>query len=433
MPVTRSENARRWFGVRNIVTIVRRLATDQGGVAAPLTAISMVLLLGVAGLGTEAGSWYVTKRSMQGAADAAAFSAAVAGSAGASYSADGNAVAANFGYVNGANHVTLQVNNPPSMGAYAGAASAYEVIISQPQPQLFSKLFMASAMTITARAVANTTGGIESCITTLGTQNGAGVTINGTDTITLGNCNLVDNATGSRSLTMNGNASLSANQVSLGGNDSLTGRATITASHGVLTNQTPAVNPFVALDRRLNSEVPASCGSHPTTTVLSGTATISPGKYCGGIVVTSATVTLNPGVYYINDGSFTINGNSTVTGNGVTIMFTSDNGTYGSLTVNGNNTITLSAPTTGDTAGFVFFESADAPENTVSINGGNNLNLTGMLYFPSQDLKYNGVGTSACSLIYANTITFNGNASLGGDCSGVAGVPDAHPTVTLVE
>lgn len=436
MPAFRNETTCRHRGViPRLRALTGRLTADEGGVTAAFTAMCLAVVLGFAGLGTEVGTWYVTKRSMQGAADAAAYSAAVAAGQSESYSADGTAVAASFGYVNGVNNVTVAVNNPPTAGAYAGQSSAYEVIISQPQTQLLTKLFTSSPTTVKARAVANTTSQAESCINTLGTQNGAGITVNGNDTITLGNCNIQDNATGNNSLTMNGNASISANKVILGGGDLLNGQATLTTTSGVSTDQAPVANPLLARDQLLRSEVPAACDpSHMTTTVISGTKTISPGKYCGGIVVNAATLTLSPGVYYINDGSFTVNGNSTVTGDGVTIMFTSDNGTYGTFTVNGSGSVTLSAPTTGDSAGFVFFETASAPTGTVTFNGGNHLNLTGMLYFPSQNLKYNGEGTSTCSLIYANTITFNGNANFGGNCNGVAGVPQNGGTSTkLVE
>jgi Flp pilus assembly protein TadG len=431
MPAIRSKEERRRRGGRDIVAILRRLATDQGGVTAPIVGISMALLLGVAGLGTEAGTWYVTKRAMQGAADAAAFSAAVAGGQSESYSADGAAVAARFGYVNGANNVTLQINNPPTAGAYAGSASAYEVIISQPQPQLFSKLFMAAPTNVRARAVAITTPGANPCITTLGNQNDTpGVTVNGHDTITLTHCNLIDNATGSDSLLMNGNAHLSADVIKLGGGDRLNGGATVTDTGGLFTNQTAQTDPY----KDLNPSVPGSC-NYTNMTVFSRT-TINPGKYCGGLVISSANVTLNSGIYYMNDGSLIISGNSTVKGDSVTIVFSSDNGTYGTFTVNGNSKVTLTAPTSvGWNQGFLFFESSSAPTSSVNFNGGNNLNLTGILYFPNQNITYNGSGTSACSRIYAHTITFNGDANFGGDCSGIPGLNNnsGSPTTQLVE
>src|ERR1700746_1034728 len=46
------------------------------GAVAVLTAIILPVLLGFASLGTEVGHWYLAKREMQGAADAAALSGA---------------------------------------------------------------------------------------------------------------------------------------------------------------------------------------------------------------------------------------------------------------------------------------------------------------------------------------------------------------------
>ena len=68
-------NTRRAFSLK-------RLLSDRRGGVAVMTALSLTSLLGFAGLGTEATMWYVTKRNMQGATDAAAYTAATAEAAG---------------------------------------------------------------------------------------------------------------------------------------------------------------------------------------------------------------------------------------------------------------------------------------------------------------------------------------------------------------
>ena len=62
----------------------RRLLSNERGTVLPLTHAPLVLI-GFTSLGVEVGHWYVTHRTMQGAADAAAISAA------AQYIADYNA------------------------------------------------------------------------------------------------------------------------------------------------------------------------------------------------------------------------------------------------------------------------------------------------------------------------------------------------------
>ena len=45
--------------------------------------------------------------------------------------------------------------------------------------------------------------------------------------------------------------------------------------------------------------------------------TINPGVYCNGISVhAGATLTLNPGIYYLDQGSLSVNGGATLTGVG---------------------------------------------------------------------------------------------------------------------
>src|ERR1700694_4178732 len=55
-----------------------RSQDDRSGSVVPTVAIMLTVLLGLAALGTEVGTWYGTKRNMQGAADSAAYSAAIA-------------------------------------------------------------------------------------------------------------------------------------------------------------------------------------------------------------------------------------------------------------------------------------------------------------------------------------------------------------------
>src|ERR1044071_1173735 len=56
--------------------IFRRLIGCSTGAVAVVTAIALPLLLGFGSMGVEVGHWYLTQRQMQGAADAAAISAA---------------------------------------------------------------------------------------------------------------------------------------------------------------------------------------------------------------------------------------------------------------------------------------------------------------------------------------------------------------------
>ena len=85
-------------------------------------------------LATDVGYAYYMHRQMQSAADAAAFSAAIAKSSGSpAISTEAYAVAGQVGFVNGANGVTVTVNNPPvsppASATDAANTSAVQVII----------------------------------------------------------------------------------------------------------------------------------------------------------------------------------------------------------------------------------------------------------------------------------------------------------------
>jgi len=135
--------------------LLGRLTGDRRGAVAVTFALSLTLLVGAAGLGTEVAIWYMDKRRAQGAADTAAYSALVASRAGetADFADTAKAIAAQYGFTDGRGAVSVAINHPPRSGSYRGDNNAIEIIIKAPQLPLFSKLFDA-APTIAARAVA---------------------------------------------------------------------------------------------------------------------------------------------------------------------------------------------------------------------------------------------------------------------------------------
>ena len=89
---------------------------------------------------------------------------------------------------------------------------------------------------------------------------------------------------------------------------------------------------------------------------LSGnaSATIKPGIYTQINASGNGTLTLSSGIYIIEGGGFTVSGNASVTGSGVTIInagskYPTSGGTYGAITLSGNGSYRLSPPTTGPT------------------------------------------------------------------------------------
>src|SRR5436190_233102 len=65
--------------------------------------------------------------------------------------------------------------------------------------------------------------------------------------------------------------------------------------------------------------VPSNNPCTYTNKQVNASTTLTPGTYCGGLKITnSANVTFSPGIYYIQNGDFTIDKSANATGNGVT-------------------------------------------------------------------------------------------------------------------
>lgn len=159
------------------------------------------------------------------------------------------------------------------------------------------------------------------------------------------------------------------------------------------------------------------------TTINGSTANLLPGVYCGGItVMNTATVTLDPGLYIIKDGPFSVDGTSSVTGAQVTAYLTGDSTTFVNLVE--DSQVNLSAPTTGPLAGLVFFEERGlATPRTHFVGSNANMVFEGTLYFPDSKIKVvsrlgGGPSPSPYTSLIANKYRFSSNAALDLNSSG---------------
>lgn len=396
---------------------------ELGGILI-IAALMLPVLVGVIGLGTDVGLWFFTHQKMQGAADSAAVSAAIATNA----TTEANAVAASYGFIADAHGVTITVNKPPVSGNYTTASDATEVVISQPKTPAFSAIFLKSPVIITARAVAKATG--LGCVLALNRTASAAVSVQGTSAVNLVKCGLYDNSSDSAALTVGGSAQLSALSVNVVGGE--TGSSKITTTNGNYTGRSPAADPYAGI----NFEKFSGCDQNKFT--AKSTTTINPGVYCNGMKLNAgANITMNPGIYYIDRGCLCIAGGATLTGTGVTIVFTSSTGSdYATATINGGATVDLSAPTTGPTAGIVFFQDRKAPAGLAfKLNGGSTQNFDGALYLPEAAVTFAGgsaTSVKGCTQLIADTISFSGNSNFSLNCDG-SGIKPLGSAATLVE
>ena len=93
----------------------------------------------------------------------------------------------------------------------------------------------------------------------------------------------------------------------------------------------------------------------------------------------------------------------------------------GTTAISGSATATLSAPTTGTYAGILIFGDRTATtSNNNNISGSSSSTLTGVLYFPTQQITYSGGSNASttCTQLVGDTITFSGSTSIGNSCTG---------------
>jgi Flp pilus assembly protein TadG len=419
-----------------------QLFRSQSGVVGMTTALVLPLLVGFAGLGIEATEWYTQARSVQAAADAAALSAAVAYAQGntSAYSQEATSVASSNGYTKGVNGVTVTVNMPPASGSQAGNKNAVQVNIVEPITPLLSAMFI-SGFNVSGNGVAIVGGPSNSsngCVLALNSAATTGANLNGATSVTLNKCAFDVNATSATaSLVMNGGASLTAQNVNLGGGDQISNNSTLTATDGVKLFQPPASDPYAS------RQIPSFSGCYKTNLKVSKSIALQPGVYCGGIDITGGTVTLSPGVYILDQGDFNVNGNATVIASGgVTIILTTsktDFSTVGNVIINGGATVNLVAPATGQTAGIAIWQDRRAPDSGKDkLNGGSTMQITGAIYLPSQSVTYAGGQASAdsgCTQLIALNITFTGTSQLGNSCSGtgVTSITSSSSVAQLVQ
>jgi Flp pilus assembly protein TadG len=437
---------------------IRALWADRRGVSAIVTGLAAMVLMGFAGLAIDVARWQVTQRHMQGAADQAAIGAVLAYLAGGGDNATVQAkgITANYGFTDGQSGVAVSVT--PVSPSPTGYDAAYTVSITQPQPQYFSSLFL-PAITVGASAEAATASN-GPCILGLGTSGQDIFLASGGGTqVELSNCDLDVNSSNSKGTEATGGARVFAQNINIDGGSNPTAvsepdwascSAGICYSNKFKTGVTTP-DPYANRTAPTPAACPASCtgATHdPTNPAFvscngsyTATTTIYPGTYCGGITINAGpTVTMNPGVYVLTNqggtqGKFTVSGaGASVTGTGVTIFLTGNGGA--DIKIQGGSTATLTAPTSGETAGIVFWNAGTTSSAKNQVTGGSTGSITGAIYAPSEEVDYTGGSSTGtgCTQIVADIVQLSGGSYFQHNCSGT-GVSDpaSSSRVALVQ
>jgi Flp pilus assembly protein TadG len=409
-----------------MIGFIKRLCRDRRGNALIMVGLSLPLIVGAAGLGTDTVQWVVWKRELQRAADSAAFAGVYA------RVQDNDGMTAAQAVNN-----DLDTNNHTKVSLLAaypqvqyptgtGYTHAVRVTLGVQRPLGFSGMFLSAAPTIITSATAALVEDGSYCVVALAPE-GSALLISGSSNTNLG-CGAISNSIDPiHAVGVNGNGhTFIASPVSGAGGVT----STINGSSDVRSFQVPMDDPYAHLSTSVPSGMNCTAfNAHKetrTTTVDGVQVTkthLTPGCF-SNFNAANDTYHLDPGVYYLNNTNLSLSGHTRLVGEGVTIILTGNN--PGSLSMNGNSSLDLTAPTsttcgtfagtnTCDFENMVLMQSANAATgNNNTINGDNNTLLDGAIYFPRGDLTFSGSSTQAfqCAMVVGYTVEFTGSSTI---------------------
>lgn len=404
-----------------MLKVFKKLWNDKRGNILVIASATLPLLIGSAGLATDTIQWSLWKRQLQRAAD----SAAIAGVYDRMQTNNTDTVSSTVSRdltLNQHTGIGLETGFPQiAFPADAGTQTKQvQVTLAVRKNLTFSSLFMAQAPQIRASATAASVPGTDDyCLVSLEKTTKSGINVSGNATITM-DCGIITNSVSPNAAAASGNSSVTATVVASAGGIQQSNNWNV----GKYDPFVPALaDPYASL-----TPDPAEMGCAANPPSLSGSngagTTANPGCYSSINVGSNKKLTLNPGVYYISGGGINVQGTLVATG-GVSIILTnkdpSPTANIGSFDMNAQAELTIEAPTSGKWKGMAIYQDRRAVDNSPTgnissnspnkINGGSTGTIQGVLYFPTQQLTYNGGGntTAWCTQIVVKRIVFTGN------------------------
>jgi hypothetical protein len=113
-----------------------------------------------------------------------------------------------------------------------------------------------------------------------------------------------------------------------------------------------------------------------------------------------------------------VSGNAILNGTGVTLVFIGN----ANAQFTGTSQANLTAPTSGATAGMVFFgDRAMSVGTNFTLSGGSSFLFTGVIYVPRGNVQISGgsqTATPRCNQVVADRINLSGNGTFANSCAG---------------
>ena len=410
-------------------SLYQRLAMNplsERGAVLLATAGMMAALTGFMGLALDVGMFYRHRRVLQTAADAGALGGGAEIYRGQTTLIAPSALSATAenGYAHGTEGVVVDVHHPPVSGVYVGDDDAVEVLISQPSPTYFMRLFGWTSVGIPARAVAWAGANDKYCIYVMEETDEDAFSYNSSARLDA-ECGLRVNSSDSWGTHLTSDADVSVEGASLTGGYVEESSSVLDSASGIHTDVWPrAPDPLGYLVE------PTYGGCDFVDLELDQpTATLWPGVYCGKLTIKNDThATMMPGLYVVQGGPLSTESNAILDGDGVTIFLTEGGGyDFEPLSFQSSSVVDLSAPTIDPYAGILFWADADAGDETDAhrFESDSTHHLEGTLYFPNHILSIESstVITAAYTIIVARSLVGDSDSLLdvNADYSSLAG------------
>ena len=436
---------------RTSLGIFRRLLDlhrDRRGNVTVMMGFLLPPLIGTFGVGFEVANWYLTTRSMQNAADSAAIAAATNGTG--SYDTEAKAVAAQYGFTDGVNNVTVTTSN--TAACPGGGSNCYSVQITRTLPLFMSQVIgyqgnvfttvtnaqqqtisvSAQKQKLTSTAVASQSSiQIPLCLLALGKSGQQDIVTNGNPKANMSNCSVMANT----SATCNG-SNLAAPYGLAHGTDNGCGVIQVSGVPQV-------ADPYAALATNIPSNALSQCGGNFPQEDKQGnggtqwSSTWPPASahslpnnvyvVCGDQQLTqNVTVTSAGAVLIVENGQLDLNGKTlqTAANAGLTIVFSGTNGGSSKNFPNdtsggGKGVLDIAAPTSGPWSGMAIYQdpSLTSGVNVSSAGNGPTWDISGAVYLPNSNVTISGAVNKAsngsnCFVLVMDEVTINGTGDI---------------------
>lgn len=418
--------------MRNLMT---KIWHDKRGNAMIIAAAALPLLIGSAGLATDTIQWALWKRQLQRAADSAAIAGVYDRVAAKSTTGTAAAVDKDLSLNNSLDSTKfpLQLKTVTFPADVGVQKNQVKVELAVQRPLSFSSMFMANAPLIkTAATAATVSSDGEFCVLSLQNNSKTGIQATGNATITM-DCGMMTNSTSTNAAAGQGSSRVTATNLAAAGGIQQSSNWTL--SDGYQPYSPALEDPYKDL-KPTDDEIASCAGTPPSLTVNNsnsgGSIDLSQSPYNGRICLSSLSIQTNRS-YTFSNGSVLIDGGSvniqgTLNLVQATLILTnkssSPTATIGSLDMNASGQMNATAPLTGHWKGMAIYQDRratdSAPTGNITasspnrINGNSTNKITGVIYFPNQQLTYNGDGTGSatCTQFVAKRIYWSGNSGI---------------------